>query len=133
MHLQEIPVHTNRREEMVDVTARVQGAVRAGGVQSGLCYVYVPHTTAAVTINEAADPTVARDVLTTLERLVPRHGDYKHAEGNADAHAKSVLIGASAVVPVADGRLVLGTWQGIFFCEFDGPRRRRMFVKCVEG
>lgn len=132
MHTVELSIRTGRREEMVDVTAEVQDALRTGGVKNGLCLLYVPHTTAAVTINEAADPSVARDVLTVLERLVPLRGDYTHAEGNADAHAKSVLVGASALVPVSEGRLMLGTWQGIFFCEFDGPRRRRMAVKFVE-
>lgn len=114
------------------MTARVQDAVRASGIRDGLCYLYVPHTTAAVTINEAADPSVARDVQVLLGKLAPSHGDYTHAEGNSDAHAKSVLVGASKVVPVSEGRLMLGTWQGIFFCEFDGPRRRRMIVKPVE-
>lgn len=132
MHAVELSIQSGRREEWVDVTARVEDAVRAGGVREGLCYLYVPHTTAAVTINEAADPSVARDVLALLRKLVPLQGDYTHAEGNSDAHAKSVLVGASKVVPVSEGRLMLGTWQGVFFCEFDGPRRRRMLVKLVE-
>ncbi len=132
MHAMELSVRSSRREEWVDVTARVQDAVRASGIRHGLCYLYVPHTTAAVTINEAADPSVARDVQVLLGKLAPPQGDYLHAEGNSDAHAKSVLVGTSEVVPVSEGRLMLGTWQGIFFCEFDGPRRRRMIVKLVE-
>jgi secondary thiamine-phosphate synthase enzyme len=102
-------------------------------VQEGLCCIYVPHTTAGVTINEGADPTVVEDLLARLQHLVPRDGSYGHAEGNADSHIKASIVGATAVVPVAGGKPIIGTWQSIFFCEFDGPRARRVLVKVVEG
>jgi secondary thiamine-phosphate synthase enzyme len=100
-------------------------------VSDGLCHVFVPHTTAGVTISENADPDVTRDVMAVLERLVPRSGDYRHVEGNSDAHVKASLLGASALVPIAAGRLVLGTWQAVYFCEFDGPRHRRCIVTAI--
>jgi secondary thiamine-phosphate synthase enzyme len=110
----------------------VQQAVKKAGVGEGLCVVYVPHTTAGVTVNENADPSVSRDILSTLSRLVPRDDSaYRHAEGNSDGHVKSTLVGFSHVIPISDGHLALGTWQGIFFCEFDGPRRRSVLVQMV--
>jgi secondary thiamine-phosphate synthase enzyme len=115
----------------VDVTAQVQLAVTATGVGSGVCYLYVPHTTAAITINECADPDIARDVEGALDRLIPATGPYRHSEGNSDSHVKAVLVGASEIVFVEDGQLMLGRWQGVFFCEFDGPRDRRLQVKVV--
>lgn len=126
-----IEVATASRSHMVDVTSRVREAVRKAGVKDGICLVYVPHTTAGVTINEAADPAVAADILEHLEKLVPRRGGYRHREGNADAHIKASLMGFSAAVPVVGGDLELGTWQGIFLCEFDGPRRRKVKVRVV--
>jgi len=126
-----LAVKTDRRTQAIDVTAQVRRAVRDSGVQSGVCYLYVPHTTAGIFINENADPDVARDIEDTLERLVPRGAQYRHAEGNADSHVKSVLAGASQCVLIEEGQLVLGRWQGIFFCELDGPRERRLFVKTV--
>ena len=123
-----LQVRTERREQFVDITREVQRIVTQSGVQSGLCHVFVPHTTAGVTIQENADPDVVRDILVTLGRLVPRTGDYRHAEGNSDAHVKAAALGSSQFVPVDGGRLVLGTWQGIHFCEFDGPRTRRVIV-----
>jgi secondary thiamine-phosphate synthase enzyme len=125
-------VRTGSREEFVDVTAEVAAAVRGGGVRDGMVHVYVSHTTAGVTINESADPAVKRDILTTLRRLVPHQGDYRHAEGNSDAHVKSSMMGASAWVPIVDGELALGTWQGVFFCEFDGPRTRAVRVTVLD-
>jgi secondary thiamine-phosphate synthase enzyme len=116
----------------VDVTAAVERVVKEAGVGSGVCYVYVPHTTAGVTINEHADPDVASDLEGIFDRLVPHAGPYRHSEGNTDSHAKAVMVGASQVVLVEDGRLLLGRWQGIFLCEFDGPRERKIFVK-VQG
>jgi len=113
--MQTLSVKTDRRTQLVDVTARVQKAVASSGVASGICYLYVPHTTAAITINECADPDVARDVEGALDRLVPATWPYRHSEGNSDSHAK----------------LVLGRWQGVFFCEFDGPRDRRLLVKVL--
>jgi len=128
----EIGVPTGLRAQMADVTAQVASVVSASGVRSGLCYVYVPHTTAGVTINENADPDVVTDILNALERLVPLKGNYRHAEGNSDAHIKASLMGFTVSVPVIDGRLALGTWQGIYFCEFDGPRRRKMLIGIEE-
>jgi secondary thiamine-phosphate synthase enzyme len=129
--MQEFIVPTQTRVEFVDVTAEVQRAVRAEGVTEGLCHVFVPHTTAGVTINGNADPDVTRDVIGVLDGLVPRSAEFRHVEGNSDAHAKASLVGSSATVPVAGGRLVLGTWQAIYFCEFDGPRQRRCVVTAV--
>ncbi len=128
--LKTIEVRTHRRDEMIDVTAQVAEAVRECGVKEGYAVVFAPHTTAAVTINENADPDVPHDILLTLEQTVPqRRPGYRHNEGNSDAHVKSSLVGASALVIVENGRLVLGTWQAIFFCEFDGPRSRQLHVQ----
>jgi len=124
-------IKTGRRTELKDITERVEAAVAESGIRRGICLVYVPHTTAGVTINEHADPDVARDVEGLLDRLAPRDGAYRHAEGNSDSHMKAILTGSSQTVIVEDGRLVLGTWQGIFLCEFDGPRERRVLVKVV--
>jgi len=124
-------IRTDRRTQFVDVTREVQAVVNASGVQQGTCYVFVPHTTAGVTINEHADPDVASDVEGFMDRLVPHRGPYRHAEGNSDAHAKTILTGTSQVVCVERGQLVLGRWQGIFLCEYDGPRERTMEVKIV--
>jgi secondary thiamine-phosphate synthase enzyme len=121
-------VRSRKRADVIDITERVQEVVRDSGVQTGLCQVYVPHTTAGVFINENADPDVMDDFLVTLDRLVPWENDYRHAEGNAAAHIKSSLIGTSQTVPVRDGRLALGRWQGIYFAEFDGPRERHLQV-----
>ncbi|MDN5294366.1 MAG: hypothetical protein PWQ91_1455 [Eubacteriales bacterium] len=129
--LVELEVRSNRRAEMIDITDRVQEAVQRARVEDGVCHVFVPHTTAGLTINENADPTVVQDILATLERLVPWEGDYRHAEGNSAAHVKASLMGSSLTVLVEKGNLQLGTWQGIFFCEFDGPRRRRVWVKVL--
>jgi secondary thiamine-phosphate synthase enzyme len=124
-------VKTDRRTQLVDVTGQVQRAVASSGVTSGICYLYVPHTTAAITINECADPDVARDVEGALDRLIPIAGTFRHSEGNSDSHVKAVLVGASQTVHVEGGKLLLGRWQGIFLCEFDGPRERRLQVKIV--
>ncbi len=127
--IREIRVNTQARVEMQPITAQVQGVVRDSGVRHGTCLVFVPHTTAAVTLNEQADPSVARDITAQLERMVPPRSDYEHLEGNSTAHIKSSLMGSTETLAVADGELLLGTWQGIFFCEFDGPRQRRLVVK----
>ena len=129
--MQELAVRTSQREEFVSITDNVQDAVTVAGVRNGACIVFVAHTTAGVTINENADPAVVRDMLTALHRLVPPQGDYQHLEGNSDAHLKASLMGNSVTIPVADGRLQLGTWQGIFFCEFDGPRGRKCWVRTL--
>jgi secondary thiamine-phosphate synthase enzyme len=124
-------IKTSRRTELSDITERVEAAVAESGVRRGICHVYVPHTTAGVAINEHADPDVARDVEGIFDRLVPHSGPYRHSEGNTDAHMKAILTGTSQTVLVEEGRLTLGTWQGIFLCEFDGPRERKVFVKVV--
>ena len=121
-------VQTRSRTSLVDITGDVQKAATELGVEDGAVVVYVPHTTAAVTINESADPDVARDIDDALSKLVPASGSYRHVEGNSDGHVKSSLVGCSEIVLIESGRLVLGTWQGIFFCEFDGPRTRRVIV-----
>ena len=124
----EISIKSSKRNELIDVTAQIEKIVKESGAKEGICFVFCPHTTAAVTINENADPSVKEDLLAGLSRLVPEHGNYSHSEGNSDAHIKSSLIGASVLLPVKNGSLVLGAWQGIFFCEFDGPRSRKLMV-----
>ncbi|MEM4729005.1 MAG: secondary thiamine-phosphate synthase enzyme YjbQ [Thermoplasmata archaeon] len=131
--LEALEVSTHRRSEMIDITAEVLEVVRRSGVRSGLCVVWVPHTTAGVTVNENADPSVRRDILMALERLVPRDAGYAHSEGNSDSHIKASLVGHSVTLIVEEGSLFLGTWQGIYLCEFDGPRRRRVVVKVIGG
>ena len=126
--METLTVQTSQRIELIDVTHRVAELVSEDGVEEGVCLVYVPHTTAAVTINENADPSVCRDLLAKLNQLIPADDAYTHVESNSDAHVKSTLVGCSEVIPVSDGHLVLGTWQGIYFCEFDGPRQRRLVV-----
>jgi len=128
-----INVKSRSRTEFIDVTREVQKEVDESGVRNGICYLYVPHTTAAVTINEGADPSVQRDVLQTLNRLIPKDHGYAHLEGNSDAHIKSSIVGVNAFVFIEDGRLVLGTWQAIYFCDFDGPRHRRLAVRIIES
>jgi len=121
-------VSSSRRNEMIDITAIVSDAVADSGISEGVCTVYCPHTTAAVTVNEGADPDVAADILARLEELAPPGARYRHAEGNADSHIKAALVGPSVSIPIEGGRPALGTWQRIFFCEFDGPRRRTVLV-----
>jgi secondary thiamine-phosphate synthase enzyme len=128
-----IEIVSQKRVEMIDVTDAVRHALTESGHQSGLVHLFTPHTTAAITINENADPDVVRDLITTLNQLIPLDGDYRHLEGNSAAHLKSSLIGCSETVPFASGRLQLGTWQGIYFCEFDGPRRRQLQIKVLQG
>ncbi|MFQ6001485.1 MAG: secondary thiamine-phosphate synthase enzyme YjbQ [Anaerolineae bacterium] len=128
-----LEVATSSRAQMVDVTREIQRAVSESGVQEGFCHIYVPHTTAGIAINENADPSVAQDILAVLEKVAPRGGSYRHLEGNADSHVKASIVGSSETVLIEGGRLVLGTWQGLFLCEFDGPRRRRLLVKVVEA
>ena len=127
----ELAIRTERRTQLLDVTTGVAKIVQDSGVLSGVCYVYVPHTTAGVMINENADPDVAADIESALARLVPKNGNYEHGEGNSDSHIKAALVGTSATIFISGGRLELGRWQGIFFCEFDGPRTRRLRVKIV--
>jgi secondary thiamine-phosphate synthase enzyme len=122
-------VSTGKANEMRDITREVQAAVTESGILSGICTIFVPHTTAGVTINENADPDVVRDILMELNKIVPLRDGYQHMEGNSAAHIKASLFGFSQQVIVESGRLVLGTWQGIYFCEFDGPRQRQVYVK----
>jgi secondary thiamine-phosphate synthase enzyme len=131
--MKEINVRTNSRTEMLDITSLVQAAVEERKVKSGICIVFTPHTTAAVTINENADPDVSIDIISALERAFPQTADYRHTEGNSPAHAKSSLVGASELVLIENGRIVLGTWQAIFFCEFDGPRSRKVFLSIISS
>ena len=128
-----ISVQTRERCELIDISGEVRAAIRDSGVASGACIVYCPHTTAAITINENADPDVAGDLLIGLERVAPPGAAYRHAEGNSDAHIKSSLVGCSSHVPIEGGKPVLGTWQGVYFCEFDGPRRRKAYIQVLGG
>jgi secondary thiamine-phosphate synthase enzyme len=126
-----LTIDSRQRIELQEITAQVRAAIRASGVAEGLAVVYTPHTTAAITINENADPDVASDLVAALDTLVPLQADYRHAEGNSAAHVKSSLLGASATLIVTGGAPLLGTWQGIWFCEFDGPRRRQVHIKVI--
>ena len=126
-----LPVKTRSRTELVDITGDVQAAISEAGVRDGFCMVFVPHTTAAVTINENADPTVKDDMLKVIIIIIPWDDGYRHLEGNSAAHIKSTLVGASELLAVVGGKLQLGTWQGIFFCEFDGPRRRKVHLHFI--
>ncbi|KPK77239.1 MAG: hypothetical protein AMJ89_02805 [candidate division Zixibacteria bacterium SM23_73] len=129
----EISVKTSSRVELVDITHLVEKVTSESKIKSGLCTVYVPHTTAAVTINENADPSVRSDIIKELNKIVPFDDNYSHLEGNAAAHIKASIIGPSETILVDGGSLVLGTWQGIYFCEFDGPRNRKVIIKIIEG
>lgn len=126
-------VTTHVRTELLDITDKVKDAVAQSKVGSGMCFVYVPHTTAAVTLNESYDADVARDVTAALSKLVPHRGGYAHSEGNADAHIKAAMVGSCRAIPVEEGRLALGRWQGVFFCEFDGPRTRRVHIQMIKA
>ena len=127
--METISVQTKTRVDFIDITSDVRRVVKGANVEKGVCYVYVPHTTAGITINENADPSVGRDIENHLNELIPRHDRFTHSEGNADAHIKSTLVGCSATMLIHNGTLLLGTWQGVFFCEFDGPRNRKIHVR----
>jgi secondary thiamine-phosphate synthase enzyme len=129
--MKEISLQTHSRVEMIDITAAVQKAAGEEKIEEGICLVYTPHTTAAITINENADPDVPRDIISALEKIAPQNANYKHAEGNSAAHVKSSLVGASEMIIIENDRLVLGTWQSIFFCEFDGPRSRKVLISII--
>ncbi len=131
--IKKISLSTKSRTELLDITQEIEGAVKASKVKSGTCHIFVPHTTAALTINENADPSVRVDIRDSLDRIVPFDGGYRHMEGNAAAHIKSTIVGTDKTIIIEDGELKLGRWQGIFFCEFDGPRQRVIFVKIMEG
>ena len=130
--IRQLRVQTKSRTELVDITQGVQRLVTESGIRSGICYVFVPHTTSGITVNENTDPNVGRDILKELNKVVPFDDQYSHSEGNSAAHIKSTIVGVSKAVMVEEGRLALGTWQAIFYCEFDGPRERRVFVKVMK-
>jgi secondary thiamine-phosphate synthase enzyme len=130
-HVETLRLKTSRRTEWINITSEINRCVSDSGVSSGVCHLYVPHTTAGVTINEGDDPDVARDMEAAFDRMVPRDAGYKHYEGNSDSHIKATLVGASQSLMIENGRLRLGRWQAIFFCEFDGPRNREVHVKIV--
>jgi secondary thiamine-phosphate synthase enzyme len=125
-------VKTSAKTDFIDITRSVEEAIGKLGMKDGICFVFVPHTTAAITINENADPSVSRDIVMELNKIVPFQDRYQHLEGNSAAHIKASLVGPSQTVFVESGKLVLGTWQGIFFCEFDGPRSRKVYVKAMK-
>jgi len=129
----EFNVKTNKREEFINITSYIKGAVKESGVENGIAIIFVPHTTAGVTINENADPNVTTDMIEGLNEMVPNLRNFRHIEGNSDAHIKASLIGSSVTVIIENGNLKLGTWQGIYFCEFDGPRFRKFYVKIIKG
>ena len=128
-----IDIRSSERSEFIDITDRIEKVIKQSHISEGACHIFIPHTTAGLTINENADPSVKKDIINTLNILVPRTGRYAHIEGNADAHIKSSILGGEKTVFIQSGRLKLGTWQGIFFCEFDGPRRREVWVKIQDG
>ena len=131
--MEQIEVSTGGRQAFHDITTEVQAAVSRSGVEDGLCFVFCPHTTAGLTLNENWDPSVQHDIGVGLDAISPQRSEYRHGEGNSPAHLKSSLVGASLFVPVTGGKLVLGTWQGIYLAEFDGPRRRKVLVKVIAG
>jgi secondary thiamine-phosphate synthase enzyme len=133
MSYKEITIRTNSRTEFIDITSQVEKVVSESKIKDGICYLYVPHTTAGITINENADKTVAVDIRDNLNKIIPFEGDYAHTEGNSPAHIKSSIVGHSDLVFIENGKLKFGTWQGIFFCEFDGPRTRSVWIKIIEG
>lgn len=131
--LKTLNIKSRAKTEFIDITEDINGAIKDSGVQSGICYIYIPHTTAGITINEGADPSVKRDIITTLNKLIPFEGDYQHMEGNSAAHIKSTVVGVSQFVVIEDGKAILGTWQSVYFCEFDGPRHRRVIIKIAHS
>ncbi|AAD36934.1 MULTISPECIES: secondary thiamine-phosphate synthase enzyme YjbQ [Thermotoga] len=131
--LKRLTVRTSSRTQFVDITSEIVKFIEESKVRNGICVVFVPHTTAGITINENADPSVRQDIMNTLNKLVPPSAGYTHLEGNADSHIKASLVGSSVTLIIENGRPLLGTWQGIYFCEFDGPRTRSVYVKIVEG
>lgn len=126
-------VESKKRIEYIDITQKVKNSIQESEIQYGICFLFVPHTTAGITINEHADPSVVLDIQNHLNSVIPYHSNYKHTEGNADAHIKSTLTGVTTLCAIEKGNLVLGTWQGIFFCEYDGPRTRSVILKIIEG
>jgi len=130
--IREFSVRTSRRNELMDITPEIRSIIEESGIEEGCCHIFVPHTTAAVTINEKADPNVPRDISNSMEKIVPANWGYTHAEGNSDSHIKSSMVGASELVLIRGGKPELGTWQAVFFCEFDGPRSRKCIARVSE-
>lgn len=128
-----LELSTTKRNDFIDITGEISGALSRARIESGLCYIHIPHSTAGITINENADPTVQADIESKLNRMIPKGEGYTHPEGNSDSHIKSSLTGTTLTLIVEKGSLVLGTWQGVFFCEFDGPRDRMIYIKTIEG
>jgi len=128
-----LTVKSKSQTELIDITSEVQDMVKTAGIGNGLCMLYVPHTTAAVTINESADPSVKADIIMILNKIVPWEAEYRHLEGNSPAHVKATMVGPSELISIENDRLLLGTWQGIFFCEFDGPRTRKVNIKLLKS
>lgn len=124
-------IKSKSKVEFIDITEEINRIIKESKINSGICYLYVPHTTAGLTINEGADPSVKRDIISTLNRIIPFEGDYQHVEGNSAAHIKSSIVGVSQNLIIENGSLLLGTWQSVYFCEFDGPRHRRVLIKLV--
>ncbi|MCX5782647.1 MAG: secondary thiamine-phosphate synthase enzyme YjbQ [Elusimicrobia bacterium] len=129
--MQKITVRTKKRNEFIDITSEIQSIISKSKIENGVCLVFVPHTTAGITINENADPDVTSDIMSALEKIVPLKGNYSHSEGNSDAHTKASIMGSSVSVIIDKGSLMLGTWQGIYFAEFDGPRAREIWIHTV--
>ncbi|MGB4503512.1 MAG: secondary thiamine-phosphate synthase enzyme YjbQ [Syntrophaceticus sp.] len=132
MSVIELGIRTSKQIEMLDITPQVNKVLQENKIDEGICCIYSPHTTCGLTINEHADPSVAKDIMETLDKIVPLYGSYHHLEGNAAAHIKTVLVGTSVNLLVAEGHALLGTWQGIFLCEFDGPRQRKIWIKVIQ-
>ncbi len=130
--MHKINLKTNNHTELLDITIQIQAIVSKSGFKDGICVIFCPHTTAGLTINENADPDVGKDILTSLNKLIPKKGDYLHSEGNSDGHIKAALFGSSLNIFVQSGKLALGTWQGVYFCENDGPRQREVWVKILK-
>ena len=131
--MERLSLSTRKRSEFIDITSQVQQEVSRSKIKNGMCIVFVPHTTAGITINENADPSVRLDIINHLEKMVPARGNYQHSEGNSDAHIKASLMGSSLNMPIENNKLVLGTWQGIYFAEFDGPRSRTYLIEVVSN
>ncbi len=131
--METLEIQSQSREELIDITSKIEQVLSASGITEGICCIYVPHTTAGVTINENADPSVKRDIIMAMRKMIPESWGFTHAEGNSPAHVKSSLVGPSLFLIVDNGRLALGTWQGVIFCEFDGPRRRKLFIQLISA
>jgi len=130
--IKKLEIKTNSRSEIIDITDKIQKIISDSKIKSGICIIYVPHTTAGITVNENYDPSVRTDILDYLEKIAPAAARYKHTEGNADSHIKTSVVGSSATLVIEDGKILLGNWQGIMFCEFDGPRTRKLVIKLLE-